>query len=154
MTGSLAVTLLAALGSALVLGALAHRLGMAPMIGYIAAGLVVGPFTPGLVANPDEVLALADIGVALLMFSIGLRFRLGELLEVGRLVLFGAPLQVAFSMGLDGTEPEPDLEDPRLRTPILLWEGALVVWKLLLGALLWSLWRSAARASGATASAA
>jgi CPA2 family monovalent cation:H+ antiporter-2 len=100
MTGSLAVTLLAALGSALVLGALAHRLGMAPMIGYIAAGLVVGPFTPGLVAEPDEVLALADIGVALLMFSIGLRFRLSELLEVGRLVLFGAPLQVAFSMGL------------------------------------------------------
>ena len=47
MTGSLAITLLAALGSALVLGALAHRLGLAPMIGYIAAGLVVGPFTPG-----------------------------------------------------------------------------------------------------------
>lgn len=100
MTGSLAITLLAALGSALVLGALAHRLGLAPMIGYIAAGLVVGPFTPGLVADPDEVLALADIGVALLMFSIGLRFRLAELLEVGRLVLIGAPLQVAITLGL------------------------------------------------------
>ncbi|MEP6470234.1 MAG: cation:proton antiporter, partial [Chloroflexota bacterium] len=100
MTSSLAITLLAALGSALVLGALAHRLGLAPMIGYIAAGLVVGPFTPGLVADPDEVLALADIGVALLMFSIGLRFRLGELLEVGRLVLIGAPLQVGITLGL------------------------------------------------------
>jgi monovalent cation:H+ antiporter-2, CPA2 family len=100
MTGSLAITLLAALGSALVLGALAHRLGLAPMIGYIAAGLVVGPFTPGVVADPDEVLALADIGVALLMFSIGLRFRIGELREVGRLVLIGAPLQVAITMGL------------------------------------------------------
>jgi CPA2 family monovalent cation:H+ antiporter-2 len=98
MTGSLAVTLLAALGSALVLGALAHRLGLAPMIGYIAAGLVVGPFTPGIVADPDEVLALADIGVALLMFSIGLRFRIGELREVGRLVGIGVPLQVAITV--------------------------------------------------------
>ena len=98
MTGSLAITLLAALGSALVLGALAHRVGLAPMIGYIAAGLVVGPFTPGVVADPGEVLALADIGVALLMFSIGLRFRLAELREVGRLVLIGAPIQVAITM--------------------------------------------------------
>jgi CPA2 family monovalent cation:H+ antiporter-2 len=100
MTGSLAITLLAALGSALVLGALAHRVGLAPMIGYIAAGLVVGPFTPGVVADPDEVLALADIGVALLMFSIGLQFRLAELREVGRLVLIGAPVQVAITMCL------------------------------------------------------
>jgi CPA2 family monovalent cation:H+ antiporter-2 len=100
MTGSLAITLLAALGTALLLGALAHRLGLAPMIGYIAAGLVVGPFTPGVVADPDEVLALADIGVALLMFSIGLRFRLTELREVGRLVLIGAPLQVAVTLAL------------------------------------------------------
>ena len=100
MTGSLAITLLAALGSALVLGALAHRIGLAPMIGYVAAGLVVGPFTPGVVANPDEVLALADIGVALLMFSIGLRFQLNELREVGRLVLVGAPVQVAVTMAI------------------------------------------------------
>ena len=100
MTGSLAVTLLAALGSALVLGALAHRLGLAPMIGYIAAGLVVGPFTPGIVADPDEVLGLADIGVALLMFSIGLRFRIGELREVGRLVGIGAPVQVALTVAI------------------------------------------------------
>ena len=100
MTGSLAITLVAALGSALVLGALAHRLGLAPMIGYIAAGLVVGPFTPGVVADPDEVLGLADIGVALLMFSIGLRFRLHELREIGRLVLIGAPLQVAATLGI------------------------------------------------------
>jgi CPA2 family monovalent cation:H+ antiporter-2 len=62
--------------------------------------LVVGPFTPGVVADPDEVLALADIGVALLMFSIGLRFRLTELREVGRLVLIGAPLQVGVTMAL------------------------------------------------------
>jgi CPA2 family monovalent cation:H+ antiporter-2 len=100
MTGSLAITLLAALGAALVLGTIAHRLRMAPMIGYIAAGLVVGPFTPGFVADTEEVQALADIGVALLMFSIGLQFRMAELWQVGRLVLIGAPLQVAITMAL------------------------------------------------------
>ena len=100
MTGSLAITLLAALGAALLLGAIAHRIGLAPMIGYIAAGLLVGPFTPGFVADREEVLGLADIGVALLMFSLGLRFRLEELAETGRLVLIGAPLQVAFTTGL------------------------------------------------------
>jgi len=100
MTGGLGLTFLAALGVALLLGAVAHRLRMAPMIGYIAAGLVVGPFSPGFVANRDEVLALADIGVALLMFSIGVRFSLAKLQSVGRLVLIGAPLQVAFSIAL------------------------------------------------------
>ncbi|HEX2194057.1 MAG TPA: cation:proton antiporter, partial [Candidatus Limnocylindria bacterium] len=100
MTGSLAITLLAALGTALVLGAVAHRLRMPPMVGYIAAGLLVGPFTPGYVADREEVQGLADIGVALLMFSIGIRFRLEELVEVGRLVLIGAPLQVAVTMTL------------------------------------------------------
>ena len=98
MTGGLGLTLLAALAAALVLGAVAHRLRMAPMVGYIAAGLLVGPFTPGFVADREEVLALADIGVALLMFSIGLRFSLRELRSVGPLVLAGAPLQVALAM--------------------------------------------------------
>ncbi|MBA3416424.1 MAG: cation:proton antiporter, partial [Chloroflexia bacterium] len=61
----LGLTLLVALGAALVLGAVAHRLRLPPMLGYIAAGMVVGPFTPGFVADREEVLALADIGVAL-----------------------------------------------------------------------------------------
>ena len=100
MTSSLAVTLLAALGTALVLGAVAHRLRMPPMVGYIAAGLLVGPFTPGYVADREGVQGLAEIGVALLMFSIGIRFRLAELVEVGRLVLVGAPIQVAVTMAL------------------------------------------------------
>lgn len=102
MTGGLAITLLAALGFALLLGAVANQLRMPPMVGYIAAGLLVGPFTPGYVADREEVQSLAEIGVALLMFSIGLRFRLAELLEAGRLVLLGAPLQVLFSMALGG----------------------------------------------------
>jgi CPA2 family monovalent cation:H+ antiporter-2 len=100
MTGGLGLTLFAALGAALILGAIAHRLRLPPMFGYIVAGLVVGPFTPGVVADRERVLELADIGVALLMFSIGLRFSLRELASVGRLVLIGAPIQVAITMAL------------------------------------------------------
>jgi CPA2 family monovalent cation:H+ antiporter-2 len=98
--GGLAITLLVSLSAALVLGTVAHRLGLAPMIGYVAAGLIVGPFTPGFVADRAEVLALADIGVALLMFSIGLRFKLSELASVGRLALFGTPVQVAITLAI------------------------------------------------------
>jgi CPA2 family monovalent cation:H+ antiporter-2 len=100
MTGSLGLTLLIALAAALVLGALAHRLHLAPMIGYIAAGLIVGPFTPGFVADREQVLELADIGVALLMFSIGLQFSRRELASVGRVVGMGAIAQVAITMSL------------------------------------------------------
>ena len=99
MTG-LGLTLLVALGAALILGALAHRLRLPPMLGYIAAGMVVGPFTPGFVADREEVLALADIGVALLMFSIGLQFSLSKLRSVGGRILVGVPVQVAFTMAI------------------------------------------------------
>ena len=70
------------------------------MLGYIAAGLVVGPATPGFVADREEVLALADIGVALLMFSIGLQFSIGELRSVGARILAGTPVQVALTIAL------------------------------------------------------
>ena len=99
MTG-LGFTLLVALGAALVLGAVAHRLRLPPMLGYIAAGMAVGPFTPGFVADREEVLALADVGVALLMFSIGLQFSLGELRAVGARILVGVPVQVALTMAI------------------------------------------------------
>ncbi len=99
MTG-LEFTLLIALAVALVLGAIAHWLGVPPMIGYIAAGLVVGPATPGFIAEREDVLALADIGVALLMFSIGLQFSLAEVRKVGPRILGGTPLQVALTMSI------------------------------------------------------
>ncbi|MGH2418803.1 MAG: cation:proton antiporter [Candidatus Limnocylindria bacterium] len=99
MTG-LGLTLLVALGAALALGALAHRLRLPTMLGYIGAGMVVGPFTPGFVADPEEVLALADIGVALLMFSIGLQFSIAELRSVGARILAGTPVQVAITMAI------------------------------------------------------
>ena len=100
MTHDLGVTLLVALVAALLLGAVALRLHMPPLIGYIAAGLAVGPATPGLVADQEQVLALAEIGVALLMFSIGLRFSFAELLAVGRTVLIGAPAQMGATVAL------------------------------------------------------
>ena len=99
MTG-LGLTLLVALVAALILGAIAHRLRLPPMLGYIAAGMVVGPFTPGFVVDREEVLALADIGVALLMFSIGLQFSIGELRSVGARILAGTPVQVALTMAI------------------------------------------------------
>ena len=97
---SLGLTLLLALVAALALGALAHRMGLPPMIGYIAAGLVVGPATPGPTADREEILALADIGVALLMFSIGLQFSIAEIRSVGARILLATPIQVAITMGL------------------------------------------------------
>ena len=96
----LELTLLVALGAALALGAVAHRLGLPPMVGYILAGLAVGPATPGFVAGREDVLALADVGVALLMFSIGLQFSLGDLRSVGARILGGTPLQVAVTMAI------------------------------------------------------
>ena len=99
MTG-LELTLVVALAAALVLGAIAHRLGVPPMVGYVVAGLVVGPATPGFVAAREDVLALADVGVALLMFSIGLRFSLAELRSVGVRILAGTPVQVAATMAI------------------------------------------------------
>ena len=99
MTG-LGLTLLVALAAALVLGSLAHRIGLPPMLGYIVAGIAVGPATPGFVAGREEVLALADIGVALLMFSIGLQFSLADLRSVGPRILAGTPVQIAITMGI------------------------------------------------------
>jgi monovalent cation:H+ antiporter-2, CPA2 family len=96
----LGLTLIIGLLAGLALGALAHRLRLPPMIGYVAAGIVVGPATPGFVADPEQLLVLADVGVALLMFSIGLQFSLGELRSVGMRILLGTPVQVAITMGL------------------------------------------------------
>jgi CPA2 family monovalent cation:H+ antiporter-2 len=70
------------------------------MLGYVVAGIVVGPATPGFVAEREEILALADVGVALLMFSIGLQFSLAELRSVGLRILAGTPVQVAVTMGI------------------------------------------------------
>lgn len=98
--GGLGLTLLIALAAALVLGTLAQRLRLEPLIGFIAAGLVVGPFTPGFVADQSQIFDLANIGIALLMFSIGLRFSLRSIATGGTRLMLGAVLQVLITMGV------------------------------------------------------
>ncbi len=85
------------LTAALVLGFLAHRLKVSPIVGYLLAGVIVGPFTPGYVANRAVAEQFAEIGVILLLFGIGLRFHLRELLAVWRLAIPGALVQSAMS---------------------------------------------------------
>ena len=75
-------------------------MGIPPIVGYLLAGVVVGPFTPGLVADPDSALQLAEIGVALLMFGVGLHFSLRDLLGVYRVAVPGAVAQIAIATGL------------------------------------------------------
>ena len=96
----LLVILAAGLGLAFVLGTLAKRLRISPIVGYLLAGVAVGPFTPGYVADPQLALQLAQIGVILLMFGVGLHFSLGDLLAVRRTVLPGAMAQVIASTAL------------------------------------------------------
>ncbi|HVV28825.1 MAG TPA: cation:proton antiporter [Rhizomicrobium sp.] len=83
------------LGLAFVLGTLAQRLRLPPLVGYLLAGVVVGPFSPGLVIDRHLTLQLADIGVVLLMFGVGLHFQPRDLREAGRTVVPGAALQMA-----------------------------------------------------------
>jgi CPA2 family monovalent cation:H+ antiporter-2 len=79
------------------LGYLAHRLKLSPIIGYLLAGVAVGPFTPGYVANRPIAEQFAEIGVILLLFGIGLRFNLRELVAVWRLAIPGALIQSTIS---------------------------------------------------------
>ncbi len=88
------------LGLAFVLGLVAHRLRMSVIVGYLVAGIAVGPFTPGFVADQALAIQLADIGVILLMFGVGLHFSVGDLLAVKAVAIPGALLQIAAATGL------------------------------------------------------
>ena len=83
------------LGLAFVLGTVVQRLRLPPLVGYLLAGVVVGPFSPGITLDQHLTLQLADIGVVLLMFGVGLHFKPGDLLEVKTIVVPGAVLQMA-----------------------------------------------------------
>jgi CPA2 family monovalent cation:H+ antiporter-2 len=98
----LIATIVAGLGLAFVFGAVAQRLRIPPLVGYLLAGVVVGPFTPGYVADQGLATELAEIGVILLMFGVGLHFSLNDLLSVRAIALPGAVVQiiVASLMGL------------------------------------------------------
>src|SRR5688500_6327478 len=96
----LILTLAGGLGAALVFGYLTHRLKLSPIVGYLLAGVVVGPFTPGFVANKHLADQLAEVGVILLMFGVGLEFHLKELLAVKRVAIPGAIFQIAAATAL------------------------------------------------------
>ncbi len=91
----LIATIVAGLVVAFVLGALAHRLKLSPLVGYLLAGVIVGPFTPGYVADQGLANELAEIGVILLMFGVGLHFSLKDLLAVRKIAVPGALGQMA-----------------------------------------------------------
>lgn len=88
-------TLTGALAAAVVFGLATQRLRLSPIVGYLIAGIAVGPFTPGFVAHAELARQLAELGVILLMFGVGLHFRVEELLAVRRIALPGALLQIA-----------------------------------------------------------
>jgi CPA2 family monovalent cation:H+ antiporter-2 len=94
---SLITTIAAGLSLAMILGFIAARLRMPPLIGYLIAGIIVGPSTPGFVADMALTAQLAEIGVMLLMFGVGLHFSLGDLLAVKRIAVPGAMLQITIA---------------------------------------------------------
>jgi len=89
----LILTLSGAVAAALVCGYITFRFGLSPIVGYLVAGFLVGPNTPGFVANKGLADQLAEVGVILLMFGVGLQFHLKELLAVRRVALPGALAQ-------------------------------------------------------------
>ncbi len=107
---SLITTLASGFGLALVLGFLAARVKLPPLVGYLLAGILVGPFTPGFVADGHIAAQLSEIGVMLLMFGVGLHFSLDDLMSVRKIALPGAIVQMslatllgmALTMGLWG----------------------------------------------------
>lgn len=94
---SVLMTFVGSLAAALVLGYLAQWLKISPIVGYLLAGIAVGPFTPGFTAQQAIAHQFAEIGVILLLFGIGLRFHLRELAAVWRIAVPGAIIQSAFS---------------------------------------------------------
>jgi len=87
------LTLAGSLAAALVFGYITQRLGLSPIVGYLVAGLAIGPHTPGFIADPHVAEQFAEIGVILLMFGVGLQFHVEELLEVRRIAVPGAIVQ-------------------------------------------------------------
>ena len=90
----LILTLAGGLTAALTLGFITQKLRMSPLVGYLLAGIIVGPYSPGCVADADTASQCAEIGIILLMFGVGLHFHLKDLLAVQRIVLPGAVAQI------------------------------------------------------------
>jgi CPA2 family monovalent cation:H+ antiporter-2 len=93
-------TIVLGLVLAFVFGFIAQRLRLSPIVGYLVAGVAVGPHTPGFVGDIDLAMQLAEIGVILLMFGVGLKFSLSDLWSVRGVALPGALVQIGVAMGL------------------------------------------------------
>ena len=89
----LITTIALGLSAALLFGLVAKRLGLSPIVGYLIAGIVIGPYTPGVVGNAEIASELAEIGVILLMFGVGLHFHFRDLMAVRSLAIPGALIQ-------------------------------------------------------------
>ncbi|MFZ2268802.1 MAG: YbaL family putative K(+) efflux transporter [Azonexus sp.] len=94
---SLITTLAAGFGVALILGFMAERIKLPALVGYLVAGIIIGPATPGFVADIHTASQLAEVGVMLLMFGVGLHFSLDDLLAVKRIALPGAVVQMGLA---------------------------------------------------------
>jgi CPA2 family monovalent cation:H+ antiporter-2 len=94
------VTIAAGLGLAFIFGLIASRFKLPPLLGYLVAGLAIGPFTPGLVADTGLAQQLSEIGVSLLMFGVGLHFSIKDLWSVRKVAIPGAVVQIAVATGL------------------------------------------------------
>ena len=97
------------LTAAATMGYAARRLGLPSVIGYLLTGLLVSPFTPGFVADNSQLALLADIGVVLLLFELGIELDLKRISREYRSLLWGVPTQLALGMIVG--------------TPIFLWLG-------------------------------
>ncbi len=96
----LILTLTGGLAAALVCGVIAHRFRLSPIVGYLVGGILVGPHTPGFIANQGLSDQLAEVGVILLMFGVGLHFHLEYLIAVKRTAILGAIGQVVVATAL------------------------------------------------------
>ena len=94
-TTPLITTIVGGLVLAFLLGMLANRLRISPLVGYLVAGVLAGPFTPGFVADTNLAPELAELGVVLLMFGVGLHFSLKDLMAVKAIAIPGAVAQIA-----------------------------------------------------------
>lgn len=96
----LLVNIAVALGYALVGGALAKRVRLPPLVGYLLAGVAIGPFTPGFVGDQSAIGELAELGVLFLMFGVGLHFSFSDLWQVRTIAIPGAVIQMTITAGL------------------------------------------------------
>src|SRR5919108_683625 len=96
----LLLDLVLAVATGLLGGLVARRLGQPVILGYLAAGVAIGPFTPGPIGNIHNISVLAEAGVALLMFALGAELSLAEFRPVRRVAVFGGVLQILGSIAL------------------------------------------------------